>query len=441
MIPGITASRVSPPAPSIPVDPHFANVVALLRIENAIIEMTGAAVAPYGSSAPSSAQSKFGTQSLACAGSGQGTAGVNLQGLSDRFVFPGEFTFEGWFRPNNSFRSFRSLWDGQRNYPNAGSWTTQITATGGFATVINGNFSTGPGVSPALTHSVWQHVAVSRDAANVMRIFIDGVLRASAVHAGTLGAVDSSRSHFNISRGIALDNWSFDGFLEEIRVTKGVCRYTESFTPPAELFAETTGSILDDSWNPLGAGPGLVFSNGDHTIVRPIGGNDAADNGALSKRARSHGKVYAEATMNRDGGLWSGFFGFINAAHMISLSASENYTNGVQVAPSRGGSNSVLIFREGTTSTVAGAYASGVVVGIALDIDAGKAWVRCNDDWITSTNTKTTVFDPNNPTATWPPAGRVWRWYAMSPFSGTEVTLNVGATAFARTPPPGFGPW
>jgi hypothetical protein len=69
-----------------------------------------------------------------------------------------------------------------------------------------------------------------------MRHWVDGVQTGTAVHSGTLGAQDGGLSHFNVSRGIASDNNSFDGYFDQIRVTKGVCRYTATFTPPGLPF-------------------------------------------------------------------------------------------------------------------------------------------------------------------------------------------------------------
>lgn len=223
----------SPPGDA---DPFFANVVALLQVEDTIEEIIGVAtVSLVGSTAISTDTAIFGAKSISSPGAGQNSAGVRLQGPDDYFVFAGQFTFEGWFYPTN-FTNWRSLFDGQRDYPAAGSWTLQSSSTGGLTWILNGNFSTGPGAPSVQTINAWQHIAITRDGANDTRLFVGGVLLATATHAGTVGGEDTDLSFFNISRGIAGDNGSFQGYFEEIRVTKGVCRYTATFTPPSAPF-------------------------------------------------------------------------------------------------------------------------------------------------------------------------------------------------------------
>lgn len=239
MIPGIVAGKAVAGGGGA-TDPFFANVVALLHVEDAIDEEIGVAtVSTVGAGTViSTTQAKFGAKSLFSPGGGQNSNGIRMQAPDDYFVFPGEFTFEGWFYPT-AFSGFKSMFDGQRSYPNAGSWSLQYTTGGNVTWLINGNFSTGPAAAAALTLNAWQHVAIARDAANATRLFVNGALKATATHAGTVGGADGGLSMFHISRGIAPDNGPFQGYLEEIRVTKGVCRYTSAFTAPAAPFPDS----------------------------------------------------------------------------------------------------------------------------------------------------------------------------------------------------------
>ncbi|WP_425336303.1 hypothetical protein [Sinorhizobium garamanticum] len=68
-------------------------------------------------------------------------------------------------------------------------------------------------------------------AANVVRCFIDGVLQSiSNTNTATLP------NSFDVGRAsTAPDNCSWNGYLDELRVTEA-CRFTASFTPPAERF-------------------------------------------------------------------------------------------------------------------------------------------------------------------------------------------------------------
>lgn len=80
----------------------------------------------------------------------------------------------------------------------------------------------------ALTLNNWHHVAVSKDD-QTMRIFVDGVLSATLVTAISF-AVDEIRVGHEVTSGF------YNGYIDDLRVTKGVARYTDTFVPPAAAF-------------------------------------------------------------------------------------------------------------------------------------------------------------------------------------------------------------
>ena len=74
-------------------------------------------------------------------------------------------------------------------------------------------------------------------------------------------------------------------------------------------------------------------------------------------------------------------------------------------------------------------YGTGTVVGIAMDIDAGKVWVSINGSWVNAAPPGDHIYGIDADT-----------WYpAMScNQSNGEWTANFGATVFAYTVPSGF---
>lgn len=221
-------------------DPFFSSVVALVHIEDSVVEVTGVTSVTLSSGTiPSATQAKFGTKSLICPNAGQNASGIRMQHAGTRFIFPGEFTMEAWFYPT-AISGFKSLFDGQRDFPAAGSWTFQLGPLGGILPVINGDFSTGPSApNGSLVINAWQHVAITRNASNVMRFWVGGIMVATGTNANNIGAQDTGVANLNVSRGIAGDNSSFVGFIEEVRVTKDVCRYTAAFDPPTAPFPDS----------------------------------------------------------------------------------------------------------------------------------------------------------------------------------------------------------
>jgi hypothetical protein len=97
-----------------------------------------------------------------------------------------------------------------------------------------GSSMSGSATSGAPTASTWSHVAVSRVGSD-LRCFTDGI--AGTVH--NIGAA----TLFNSTEILAIGRLSatltanfFGGFIDEIRITKGVGRYTSDFTPPSAPF-------------------------------------------------------------------------------------------------------------------------------------------------------------------------------------------------------------
>jgi len=72
----------------------------------------------------------------------------------------------------------------------------------------------------------WHYVAVTRDASNNLRLFVNGTLENTATVAD-----DFSNPYFTLGNPIST---TFRGytFVSSFRITKGVCRYTDSFTKP-----------------------------------------------------------------------------------------------------------------------------------------------------------------------------------------------------------------
>jgi hypothetical protein len=76
----------------------------------------------------------------------------------------------------------------------------------------------------------YYHLAVTRTG-GVVRLFVDGVLEASL----TADAVSYDQTHLSLG-GHPRNMRYLTGHIDEFRLTKGVARYTEAFTPPSEAF-------------------------------------------------------------------------------------------------------------------------------------------------------------------------------------------------------------
>lgn len=97
--------------------------------------------------------------------------------------------------------------------------------------------------SSVLTLNVWTHVAVSRNS-NTFRLFVNGVLDATATYSGSMeDAVSNAAAVGNVTN-ITSTVEGFSGFIDEVRITKGVGRYTTGFTPDTTEFESSV--VLED---------------------------------------------------------------------------------------------------------------------------------------------------------------------------------------------------
>ena len=170
----------------------------------------------------STAQSKFGGSSIVFDGSGDYVRAAN----SSEFAFgTGDFTIEAWLRG-----TFGSFFDTRTSLFGAG-FGYAVNPTGRIG-IYDGqgasNLYTG---STAYTWSDWHHVAFSRSG-TTLRVFVDGSLDGTVTTSRNLteqgGIVGANINQVLGSSGANV----FNGYIDDLRVTKGVARYTSNFTPP-----------------------------------------------------------------------------------------------------------------------------------------------------------------------------------------------------------------
>lgn len=80
------------------------------------------------------------------------------------------------------------------------------------------------------TTNTWTHIALTRKN-NVIKIWINGTQSGSSYS----GSANFSSNILTVGGNGSSD---FNGYIDELRFTKGVCRYSSSFTPPTLAFPE-----------------------------------------------------------------------------------------------------------------------------------------------------------------------------------------------------------
>ena len=213
-----------------PVDPVFNNVSLLLHGNgtNGSTTITDSSpspktVTPVGNAQISTGginRAAFGNSSIAFDGTGD-----YLDISSIAFATNESFTLECWLyktqRDDSSYSVvFAAGGSNQIGY--------DINTEGSIFLYIDANFGV-PESGTAVPTNSWCHLAWTRQG-TTCRAFVNGILQGT----GTRG------NAFTISRIGALGPASNEthGYIDDLRITKGIARYTANFTPPTAPFPD-----------------------------------------------------------------------------------------------------------------------------------------------------------------------------------------------------------
>ena len=234
--------------PSISSDPGFDSVSLLLHGDGAegatVFTDSSAAqktVVTGGNAKITAAQSRFGGSSLYFDGARDY---VSLPPDPSLAMKASDFTLEMWVYKLGDNPNGSRLWNPDGDL--YGDINLGIDATGklgsyGSSTGTSWNawaFATGI----AIPNGVWKHLALVRSGGTVT-LYVDGVGTVLTTSLGDTALYDPGGTHLIGGQSPGADR-AYNGYVDDLRVTKGLARYTANFTPPAQAFADT-GPVLD----------------------------------------------------------------------------------------------------------------------------------------------------------------------------------------------------
>lgn len=195
-----------------------------------ITDRVGKTVYAQGNAKLATAQKKFGTASLALGGTGDY---ASVASTSDFTFGTSDFTFEGWVYRNNltgiqvvfEFRTSGST-VAPVLYFNAGSLVYQVGATIRIT------------VASGVTVGSWFHIAASRSAGST-RIFRNG----TQIGPTYTDANNYVQSPLFIGSNLVGAS-SFNGYIDDVRITKGVAKYTANFAAPTQPLTSDNNTVL-----------------------------------------------------------------------------------------------------------------------------------------------------------------------------------------------------
>jgi hypothetical protein len=221
-------------------DPYFSNVSLLLHGDgtNGSTTITDSSSNNFSVTANdgaqiSTAQAKYGPSSIEFSGSVND--GLSIQSATDFQFGTGDWTVEAWI-----YQRSQAVVTCLLEIGNHAQATGMMLSTGSYnsngLTLYSGAFYNAPSQNTLVTNQ-WQFVTASRSGNNLYYsvggqvdsavAFTRDLTNYATVSIGHAYGADPSKTN---------NNYRFDGFIDDFRITKGVARYTSNFPPPTAPF-------------------------------------------------------------------------------------------------------------------------------------------------------------------------------------------------------------
>ena len=207
----------------------------------------------------------------------QGTTGQYIQAddSSDWNFGSGDFTIDLWayFNSVGAESTFICQWSQSAGN---GSWLLRRVVSGGSKLQLDYRTSGGNNKTASANWTpstgTWYHIAVVRSG-TTLKFYVNG----TNISGGgfDMTGITFNNSPSSLSIGDFSDGGvsSHDGWLDEIRISKGVARWTTNFTPPTEAYDNLAGSSGGGSFSPSG---GLVLG-GSAAVTSNVVGQGGLD--------------------------------------------------------------------------------------------------------------------------------------------------------------------
>ena len=359
-------------------DSYFGDVSLLLygdgiNDSTAIVDSSSNnhAITVNGDAQISTTQSKFGGSSLYFDGTGD-----YVTAPSDAsFDFDnGDFTIEFWMNPSNITGTWQAIIS--RKYNQSGGWRLYKTSGSNNLSFYHpsGYYVTS---NTGLTNGTWHHIAVVRSG-STLTTYVDGTSRGT----DTISAAMSPTSaDIEIGQGVVTSAYPYEGYLDELRITKGVARYTSNFTPPTASFSTVTPGEKYFYQNSL-----LLYgdgTNGSTAIVDSSSNNydiTVTGNAQISTTQSKFGGSslyfdgsgdYLTAAANSDF-AFDGDFTIEFWMKTSTYNQDTYYRRVVSTGPDAAGSIQILFYNGGATPNIS-VYSNGQIISGTIDA-ADDSW-------------------------------------------------------------------
>ena len=393
-----------------------AGVVLKLNADNSLTDETGRHT-PTGAGVSYSTDTPFTTGnshsfSFSPTSSSDVSEVITLPNSTDFQFGSDPFTIEMWFK-----------WDGTAGLQMLFN-TYETTGILGLAVVLNGatlaiyatsNSSSWDIASAAsggisFTANTWHHLAIVRYSNGYIEAFKDGVKGTSSISTSTAAIYTNGTDDAHV--GGTSNFYAFNGLIDDVRITKGIALYTNTFTPP------TSALTNDDTWDKpknnfsvegnitpddqLLDTPNLRFATLDPDFSGGGSGQTLSE-GNLKYYCPVNNEGYFAATESKTSGKW--YFEMLydgstnNTGHGIvgwtytDMSQSGASTSINPLDQDEGGMIqysrdqlsdpvAVTIDADASVTFTSPSTAPNDIFGVAFDADTRKIWFSVNNTWV-----------------------------------------------------------
>ena len=198
----------------------------------------------------STAQSKFGGSS------------VNFDGTNDYITIAagqkgnlssGDFTIEFWLYTTSATGTFSFIQQGEHDWRFAGGNTSVDIVLAGVTRISGATFSA----------NTWNHLALVKNGSTTT-LYINGTSSGTTTSSP---ANSTNNIYLGVNAASVGNVWYYNGYMDEVRITKGIARYTGSFTPPSSEFYNNV-SVTQLETKYIGSTGGLNDTNVDYGIQK-----------------------------------------------------------------------------------------------------------------------------------------------------------------------------
>ena len=170
-----------------------------------------------------------------------GTGSMEFDGTGDYLQIPsstqfgfgtGDFTVEAWVYLNSNGATFKTIFSTRPTSSTGGSNAIYFGVSNNGQAYYDGSDGGTLSLSgtTVLSTSTWYHLAVVRSGTTIT-LYVNGTSEGTRTDSNTKNTNPAVIGGFS-------NGFTIDGYIDDLRITKGVARYTANFTPPTAAFPD-----------------------------------------------------------------------------------------------------------------------------------------------------------------------------------------------------------